>query len=110
MLNWKKLIIPFILVFSIILIPACSLNDPGTTSSAPPLTLRADQHLSLITLNWEPVKVTGFKEYILLQSTSDLPDNSTPTISTETTVLKRIGDSDIHSFTLPNNLLAPKLY
>ena len=109
MLNWKNLPIPLFLAISAIFIQGCSLDDPGSSSSNPPLTLHADQNLSLITLSWDPVKVTGFKEYILLQSTSDIPNSPTPEVNTETTILKRIDDSDIHSFTLTNTLFAPRL-
>lgn len=109
MLHWKKLHIPLFLAITLFYIYGCSLDDPGSSSSNPPLTLHADQNLSLITLSWDPVKVTGFKEYILLQSTSDIPNSPTPEVNAETTILKRIDDSDIHSFTLTNTLFAPRL-
>jgi len=93
-----------IISFSII---GCSLDTP-VTSSTPPLTLHVEQDHSSIILRWDAVKVTGFKEYILLQSIGDIPDSTSPVLNTMITILKRINDSSIDSFTFPNALLLPK--
>ena len=53
--------------------------------------------------------VTGFKEYIILQSTTDIPNGPEPVINTETTVLKRIDDRNIHSIEVSNTLFAEHL-
>lgn len=76
---------------------SCTLNDPGPSTATFPLTLEASQDFSLIRLNWSPVRVTGFKEYILLQSTSEIPSSPTPVVSAEVTIVKRIDDADITS-------------
>ncbi len=99
----------WIIAAIILMAQACTLDDPGNTSSSPALTLHADQNLSLITLSWDPVNVTGFKEYILLQSTSDIPNGPEPEINSETIVLKRIDDRFTHSITVSNTLFAPRL-
>ena len=109
MVYWKGLKIGIILSGSIAFMCGCTLDDPGSSGANPPLTLHAEQNLSLITLSWDPVKVTGFKEYVLLQSTSDIPNSPTPEINVETTVLKRIDDSDVHTFTMTNTLFSPRL-
>lgn len=99
------------LIFSggLAFVAGCSLDDPGTTNHSPALTLHAEQNLSLVTLSWDPVNVTGFKEYILLQSTSDIPNNPTPEVTAETTVLKRIDNRDQHTFSATNTLFAKNL-
>src|SRR5688572_5794587 len=81
-----------------VLFTSCTLDDPGTPASNFPLTLQAEQDFSLIKLNWNPVKVTGFKEYILLQSTTEIPSNPVPTVSSEITIVKRIDDAEITHF------------
>ena len=109
MVHWKGLKIGIILSGSIAFISGCTLDEPSSSGDNPPLTLHAEQQLSLITLSWDPVKVTGFKEYVLLQSTSDIANTPTPEVNAETTVLKRIDDSDVHSFALTNTLFSPRL-
>ncbi len=109
MMDWKGIYISILLMGGLSFLANCTLDDPGASGSNPPLTLHADQNLSLITLSWDPVKVTGFKEYVILQSTSDIPNAPTPIVNGETIVLKRIDDSDIHSFTVSNTLFAPRL-
>ena len=109
MVYWKRIKNSILLAGSVAIISSCTLDDPGNSGANPPLTLHAEQNLSLITLSWEPVRVTGFKEYIILQSTNDIPDAPTPEVNIETTVLKRIDDRDVHSFTLTNTLFSPRL-
>ena len=92
----------------------CTLDEGTPGSNDPALTLQVHNELSLITLDWEPVKVTGFKEYIILQSTAEIPNSPTPPISQDVTVLTRINQVDITSFSTTNTLLTPvncyKLY
>lgn len=90
-------------------ITGCSLNDPGNTNNEPPLKLHAEQNLSLITLSWDPVNVTGFKEYIILQSTVYIPNAPVPEVTTETTIVKRIDSREVHSASFSNTLFAPHL-
>ena len=93
---------------------ACTLDDPAPTDQSPPLSLSTEQNLSLTTLSWDRVKVTGFKEYILLQSSSSIPDNPTPIVNQDVTVVKRIKDVDETSFSVSPSLITPtvcyKLY
>ncbi len=109
MIDSKGIITVFILMWGLTFLPSCHLEDPGTSSSDPALVLHADQNLSLINLSWDPVNVTGFKEYIILQSTTDIPNGPTPVLNAETTVLKRIDNRDIHSLSVSNTLFASHL-
>ncbi|MEP6795556.1 MAG: hypothetical protein ABJB16_14605 [Saprospiraceae bacterium] len=109
MIESNGLKIAVILVWGLSFLSACHLEDAGISSSDPALTLHADQNLSLITLNWDPVNVTGFKEYIILQSTTDIPNGPAPIVTAETTVLKRIDNRNIHSIAVSNTLFAERL-
>ena len=92
----------------------CTLDEGNPGSNDPALTLQVHNDLSLITLEWTPVKVTGFKEYIILQSTTEIPNSPTPPISQDVTVLTRINEVNITSFSTTNTLFTPttcyKLY
>lgn len=101
--------ISFLLFMGLYLISGCQLDDTACSSSDPALTLHAEQNLSLITLSWDPVNVTGFKEYIILQSTTEIPNTPTPEVNTETTILKRIDNREIHSVSVSNTLFAERL-
>ncbi|MGB3080245.1 MAG: hypothetical protein WBB31_14260 [Saprospiraceae bacterium] len=109
MIDSNGIKIAVILMWGLTFLSACHLEDPGMSGSDPALTLRADQNLSLINLSWDPVNVTGFKEYIILQSTTDIPNGPTPVVNAETTVLKRIDNRDIHSLSVSNSLFAEHL-
>jgi len=92
----------------------CTLDEgsPGTTD--PALTLQVNPELSLIKLSWTPVKVSGFKEYVILQSSGDIPNSPTPTVDQEVTVLTRINMVNDTTFSTTNILFSPtscyKLY
>lgn len=92
----------------------CTLDEGNPGSSDPALTLQAHTELSLIKLEWEPVKVTGFKEYIILQSTAEIPNSPTPTVNQDVTVLTRINEVNTTTFSTTSTLLSPtscfKLY
>ncbi|MGB4847512.1 MAG: hypothetical protein WBP41_06305 [Saprospiraceae bacterium] len=109
MIDPKGIKTAVILMWGLSFLSACHLEDPGISGSDPALTLHANQNLSLITLSWDPVHVTGFKEYIILQSTTDIPNGPTPVVNAETTVLKRIDNRDIHSLSVSNALFAERL-
>ncbi|HEY3386961.1 MAG TPA: hypothetical protein VGK46_10645 [Saprospiraceae bacterium] len=87
----------------------CSLSEPEPSSNEPALILYAEQNLSLTTLSWDRVNVTGFKEYIILQSPNPIPDNPVPELSPGITVLKRIDDLDITSLSVSIPLLSPQI-
>jgi hypothetical protein len=87
----------------------CSLSEPPPASHSPALNLYSTQNLSLTTLSWDRVNVTGFKEYIILQSTVPIPDNPEPEISSGVTVLKRIDDLDVTSLPVSLPLLSPQI-
>lgn len=109
MIDSKGLRTIVILMWGLSLLSSCHLDDPGMSGSDPALTLHADQNLSLITLNWDSVNVTGFKEYIILQSSTDIPDGPTPVVTAETTILKRIDNRSIHSISVTNTIFAQRL-
>jgi hypothetical protein len=92
----------------------CTLDEGNPGSTDPALTLQIHPELSLINLNWAPVKVTGFKEYVLLQSAGDIPNAPTPTVNQDISVLARINDVNDTTFSSANTLFSPtscyKLY
>lgn len=98
----------------VVLLSSCTLDDPAPTDQSPPLTLTPEQNLSLTKLSWDHVNVTGFKEYILLQSSNSIPDNPTPVVNQDVTVVIRIKDVNETSFSVSPNLITPtvcyKLY
>lgn len=98
-----------IFLAAISLLTGCTLDDPGTGGVNFPVSLQVEKDYSLIKLTWSSVKVTGFKEYILLQSTEEIPPSSTPVVSSTVTILKRIDDADVTSFQASEVLFAPKV-
>ena len=98
-----------ILLATILLVTGCTLDDPGTGGGNFPITLQVEKDYSLLNLSWSPVKVTGFKEYIILQSTEEIPPSNTPVITSTVTVLKRIDDADITSLQASEVLFAPQV-
>ncbi len=88
---------------------ACTLDEPADTNEDPALTLDYTQHLSLTNLTWDVVKVTGFKEYIILQSSNPIPNSPTPVINQDVTVLKRINDVDVTSLSVSAMLFSPQI-
>ncbi len=91
-----------------VVIPSCSLDAGEEGKPLTPLTLHLSQELSLTNLSWNPVKVTGFSEYILLQSSEEIPDDPTPVANATTTIIKRIDDADITSHASTNILFSPR--
>ncbi len=96
--------ISYLTVSAMICCLGCTLSDPDPTVGDPALTLSYTQEYSLTHFTWDEVKVTDFKEYILLQSNEPIPDNPTPAISQGVTILKRIKEVD-ENFLLTSNLL-----
>ena len=92
----------------------CTLDEGNPGSSDPALMLHIHPELSLINLHWAPVKVTGFKEYVLLQSTGDIPNSPTPPVNQDVSVLARINVINDTTFSTTNTLFTPttcyKLY
>lgn len=98
-----------VLLAGILLMSACTLDEPGPSGNNFPLTLQAEKNLSLIRLSWPAVNVSGFKEYILLQSTDEIPVSEEPEVSANVTILKRIDDASITSFYASDVLFAPNV-
>ncbi len=96
--NRQKLCIGILMMACSCIIPGCTLDDPDHTDDSPALTLFAVQNFSVTNLTWDKVNVTGFKEYIILQSSSDIPDNPTPAVTADVIVIKRIKDVNVTSF------------
>ena len=88
---------------------SCTLDEPADTNQDPALTLDYTQHLSLTNLTWDPVRVTGFKEHIILQSSNQIANSPTPVINQDVTVLKRINDVDVTSLTVSTMLFSPQI-
>jgi hypothetical protein len=76
----------------------CTLDDGNPGSNAPALTLHVEQDLSLIKLSWDTVRVTGFKEYVLLQSSGIIPNSPTPPVTQDVAVLTRIKEINTTTF------------
>ncbi len=93
----------------VLLVPTgCTLDDPATGDKTPALTLQASKDYSVVHLSWEQVKVTGFKEYIILQSVNDIPDAPTPQTSQDISILTRIQDGSVTSFESANVLFSTR--
>ena len=88
---------------------SCTLDEPTDTDQSPALTLDYTQQLSLTNLTWDAVKVTGFKEYIILQSSNPIPNNPTPVINQDVTVLKRINDVEVTNLSVSTMLFTPQI-
>ncbi len=88
---------------------SCTLDETTDTNQNPALTLDFEQELSLTNLSWDAVRVTGFKEYIILQSSNPIPNSPTPVINQDVTVLKRINDVDVTSLSVSLMLLSPQI-
>jgi hypothetical protein len=92
----------------------CSLDEGSPSTHDPALTLTATPQLSLVDLSWPEVKVTGFTEYVILQSSSPIPDAPTPEINQDVIVLTRIDQSNVTTFRATNSFFTPsscyKLY
>ena len=109
MINLRGQFIGALAMIGLALSSACTLDEPADTNQDPALTLDYTQHLSLTNLTWDPVRVTGFKEYIILQSSNPIPNSPTPVINQDVTVLKRIKDVDITSLSVPTMLFSPDI-
>ncbi len=88
---------------------SCTLDEPTGTNQNPALTLDYTQDFSLTNLTWDEVRVTGFKEYIILQSSNPIPNSPTPVINQDVTVLKRINDVDVTSLTVSTILFSSQI-
>lgn len=88
---------------------ACTLDEPAESNQNPALTLDYTQDLSLTNLTWDAVRVTGFKEYIILQSSEPIPNSPTPVINQDVTVLKRINDVDVTSLSVSTILFSSQV-
>lgn len=93
----------------IIYLGGCTLDDPAPEPNAPALTLKYHQNLSLTDLSWSAVKVTGFKEYVILQSPEPIPDNPTPVVDQNVSVLVRIKDADVTTFAASPSLISSQV-
>jgi hypothetical protein len=96
-------------VATLLLSTGCSLSDPGPSTAEPALALAHQQNYSLTVLSWDRVNVTGFKEYIILHSNKPIPDNPTPEVSQDVTILKRIDNLDITTLSVSPTLLSPQI-
>jgi hypothetical protein len=87
----------------------CTLDEPAQGEQQPALSLTYDLNLSLTNLHWDKVNVTGFKEYIILQSSTPIPNNPTPVVNQDVTILKRIDEVDVNSFAVASSLLTSQV-
>lgn len=109
MMNLRGQFIGVVVAIGLTFSWACTLDEPVDTNQNPALTLDYTQHLSLTNLTWDPVRVTGFKEYIILQSSNPIPNSPTPVINQDVTVLKRINDVDVTSLSVSTMLFSPQI-
>jgi hypothetical protein len=109
MKKWNTQLFGTILASGLVFMTGCSLDDQAPSGSSPALSITATRNLSLTTLTWDPVRVTGFTEYILLQSSSDIPNQPTPMVSQDISVVKRIDDADISSVSISSTIFSPQV-
>lgn len=103
-----KSFFPAVASIILILFGGCSLDTPADSPQAPALQLHVTQDQSLIHLQWSAVNVTGFEEYILLQSPSDIPNNPEPEVNQDVVVVERFDDVSVTSFSTVNTLFTPQ--
>ena len=104
-----KFIIPATVFTLFGLCAGCTLDNPAEGPQTAPLNLQVQQNLSLVNFTWPKVNVTGFAEYILLQSNTNIPDAPEPVINQNVAVMTRIDDVDVTSFSAVNTLFAPQV-
>ncbi len=109
MMNLRGQFIGAIATIGLVFSSACTLDEPTDTNQNPALTLDYTQNLSLTNLTWDAVKVTGFKEYIILQSSNPIPNSPTPVINQDVTVLKRIKEVDSTNLSVSTMLFSPQI-
>lgn len=109
MMNLRGQFIGVVVAIGLAFSSACTLDEPTDTNQNPALNLDYAQHLSLTNLTWDAVKVTGFKEYIILQSSNPIPNSPTPVINQDVTVLKRIKEVDSTSLSVSTMLFSPQI-
>lgn len=109
MKKWNLLDSGCWLLAGLAFLPGCTLDEPAPSVDSPALALRFEQNLSLTVLDWDAVKVTGFKEYILLQSATGIPDNPTPLVTPDITIVKRIQDVDVTTLSVSTIVFTPQM-
>ena len=98
-----------LLILLSLFLSSCSLDDPEQGPGTFPLQILVEKEFSLLKLSWTPVKVTGFKEYIILQSPDVIPASPVPELNVNVTVLKRIDDPEVVTFFASEVLFAPQV-
>ncbi len=108
MIQLKHLSVCLGILTGSLIFPSCSLDDGGGSTSGSALTLHLSQELSLTNLSWNPVKITDFSEYIILQSNDHIPDSPIPVSNATISVIKRIDDADITTHESTNILFSTR--
>ena len=92
----------------ILIIHGCTLDTPEETAQVPALQLQVTQQLSLTNLTWTRVNVTGFQEYVILQSPEDIPNSPEPETNSNVTIAARFDDNSVTSFASISTLFTPQ--
>lgn len=92
----------------LLVLQGCTLDAPEDTQQVPALQLQVQQDLSLTNLSWPRVNVTGFQEYIILQSHQDIPNTSEPETNLNVAIAARFDDISVTSFSSINTLFTPQ--
>jgi len=101
--------IGLLLAVASVCVGGCTLDEPAQGAQQPALNLTYDLNLSLTNLHWDKVNVTGFKEYIILQSSTPIPNSPAPEVNQDVTILKRIDEVDVTSFAVASSLLTSQV-
>lgn len=92
----------------VLVLQACTLDTPEEVAQVPALQLQVDQQLSLTNLTWTRVNVTGFQEYVILQSHEDIPNSPEPETNSNVTIAARFDDNTVTTFASISTLFTPQ--
>jgi hypothetical protein len=91
-----------------LVLQGCTLDTPEDSVQVPALQLQVEQDLSLTNLSWTRVNVTGFQEYVILQSHQDIPNTPEPETGLNVAIAARFDDISVTSFSSINTLFTPQ--
>ena len=101
--------------FAIICLVTLILQGCDDPSIAPtpfeyPISLSGSQGQFAVTLEWQEVSVSTFEEYFILRSQDSIPDTPEPEITGLTTLVTRIDQQEITTFTDSQFPISQTLY
>lgn len=91
----------FVRLFGILFLlslAACSDLDVKPAGGNYPINLSVEAKSTFIQLEWNQTPVSTFGEYIILRSSSPIPDSPVPETTVSTIIVDRIDENNIHTF------------